>query len=94
MSIEEVRHQRGIRMTLSEAISTFAVMVALFSALNGWLVLPEQMRHVKEANARQDIRIDAIESVAAERAETLARIDERTKRMEAAILKGLPNSSH
>jgi len=79
-------------MTLSEAISAVAVMVALFSALNGWFVLPEQMRHVKEENARQNIRIDSIESIAAERAETLARIDERTKRMETALIREL--SSH
>ena len=28
MSIEEVRHQRGIRMTMSEAVALVAVMVA------------------------------------------------------------------
>lgn len=88
MSIEEVRHQRGIRMTFSEAVSTLAVLVALFSALNGWFVLPEQMRHVKEENVRQNIRIDSMESLAADRAETLARIDERTKRMEQTLTNG------
>jgi hypothetical protein len=85
MSIEEVRNQRGLRLTFSEAVAAVAMLVALFSALSGWIVLPEQVRYVREENARQDTRITAIESVAQERAETLARIDERTKRIEAAI---------
>jgi urease gamma subunit len=88
MSIEEVRNQRGLRLTFSEAVAAIAMLVALFSALSGWIVLPEQVRYVREENARQDTRITAIESVAQERAETLARIDERTKRIEAAIASG------
>ena len=85
MSIEEVRHQRGIRLTISEAIALVAVLVAAFSALNGWIVLPEQMRGLRENDARQDARMSIIEKVAQDRAETLARIDERTKRIEERL---------
>jgi hypothetical protein len=85
MSIEEVRNQRGIKLTFSEAVAAIAMLVALFSALSGWIVLPEQVRYVREENIKQDTRISAIEAVAQERAETLARIDERTKRIEAAL---------
>jgi hypothetical protein len=85
MSIEEVRNQRGLRLTLSEAIAALALLVALFSALSGWIVLPEQVRYVREENIKQDTRITAIEAVAQERAETLARIDERTKRIEERL---------
>jgi hypothetical protein len=85
MSIEEVRNQRGLRLTFSEAVASVAMLVALFSALSGWVVLPEQVRYVREENARQDTRITAIEMAAQERAETLARIDERTKRIEERL---------
>ena len=85
MSIEEVRHQRGIRMTMSEAVALVAVMVAAFSALHGWIVLPEQMRGLRESDSRQDARMDMIERVAQDRGETLARIDERTKRIEERL---------
>ena len=85
MSIEEVRHQRGIRLTISEAIALVAIMVAAFSALNGWIVLPEQMRALRESASRQDARMDMIERVAQDRGETLARIDERTKRIEERL---------
>ena len=85
MSIEEVRHQRGIRLTISEAIALVAIMVAAFSALNGWIVLPEQMRGLRESDSRQDARMDMIERVAQDRGETLARIDERTKRIEERL---------
>ena len=85
MSIDEVRNQRGIKLTFSEAIAAIAMLVALFSALSGWIVLPEQVRHVREENIKQDARIASIEAVAQERAETLARIDERTKRIEERL---------
>ena len=85
MSIEEVRHQRGIRLTISEAIALVAIMVAAFSALNGWIVLPKQMRALRESDSRQDARMDMIERVAQDRGETLARIDERTKRIEERL---------
>lgn len=89
MSIEEVRHQRGIRLTVGEAIAIVAVLVSAFSALNGWIVLPEQMRGIRENDARQDARINVIDKAAQDRAETLARIDERTRRIEER-LKGTP----
>jgi hypothetical protein len=72
-------------MTMSEAVALVAVMVAAFSALNGWIVLPEQMRGLRESDSRQDARMDMIERVAQDRGETLARIDERTKRIEERL---------
>ena len=82
MSIEQVRNERGVKLTMSELIAGIALMVTLFSALNGWIVLPEQMRAIQANDAKQDARIEAIQKEAVARNETLARIDERTKRIE------------
>jgi len=82
MSIEEVRNERGIKLTMSELIAGLALMITAFSALNGWIVLPEQMRTIQANDAKQDAKIEVIQEEAQDRAETLARIDERTKRIE------------
>jgi septal ring factor EnvC (AmiA/AmiB activator) len=82
MSIQEVRNERGVKLTMSELIAGIALMVTLFSALNGWVVLPEQMRTIQANDAKQDARIELIQKEAVQRNETLARIDERTKRIE------------
>jgi hypothetical protein len=86
MSIEEVPRrrgfERGVKLTMSELIAGIALMVTLFSALNGWVVLPEQMRHLQNSDAKQDARIEMINQENIARNETLARIDERTKRIE------------
>lgn len=74
--------ERGVRLTMSELIAGLALMVTFFSALNGWIVLPEQMRHIQNNDAKQDARIELIQKEAVQRNETLARIDERTKRIE------------
>jgi septal ring factor EnvC (AmiA/AmiB activator) len=85
MSIEPVRNERGIKLTMSELVAGFALMVTIFSALNGWIVLPEQMRHIQNNDAKQDARIELIQKEAVQRNETLARIDERTKRIEDVL---------
>jgi len=82
MSIETVRNERGVKLTMSELIAGIALMVTLFSALNGWVVLPEQMRTIQANDAKQDAKIEVIQKEAQARNETLARIDERTKRIE------------
>jgi hypothetical protein len=82
MSIETVRNERGVKLTMSELIAGIALMVTLFSALNGWIVLPEQMRAIQANDAKQDARIEVIQKEGQARNETLARIDERTKRIE------------
>lgn len=82
MSIQEVRNERGVKLTVSELIAGIALIVTAFSALNGWIVLPEQMRVIQANDAKQDAKIELIQSEAQDRAETLARIDERTKRIE------------
>ena len=86
MSIEEIPRrrglERGIKLTMSELIAGVALMVTLFSALNGWIVLPEQMRHLQNSDAKQNASIEMIQRDAQTRSETLARIDERTKRIE------------
>ena len=82
MSIQEVRNERGVKLTMSELIAGIALMVTMFSALNGWVVLPEQMRTIQANDAKQDARIEVIQKEAVQRNETLARIDERTKRIE------------
>jgi septal ring factor EnvC (AmiA/AmiB activator) len=85
MSIEPVRNERGIKLTMSELVAGLALMVTIFSALNGWIVLPEQMRHIQNNDAKQDARIELIQKEAVQRNETLARIDERTKRIEDVL---------
>jgi len=86
MSIEDIPRgrgmERGVKLTMSELIAGVALMVTLFSALNGWIVLPEQMRHIQTNDAKQDARIDLMNQENQIRSETLARIDERTKRIE------------
>ncbi|NBW14563.1 MAG: hypothetical protein EBR82_41845 [Caulobacteraceae bacterium] len=86
MSIEEVARrrgfERGVKLTMSELIAGVALIVTLFSALNGWIVLPEQMRSVQNNDAKQDAKIEVIQRDAQSRSETLARIDERTQRIE------------
>ena len=82
MSIEPIRNERGVKLTMSELVAGLALMVTIFSALNGWIVLPEQMRHIQNNDAKQDARIELIQKEAVQRNETLARIDERTKRIE------------
>jgi type I restriction-modification system DNA methylase subunit len=74
--------ERGVKLTMSELIAGIALMITLFSALNGWIVLPEQMRHIQTNDAKQDARIEVIQKENQSRSETLARIDERTKRIE------------
>ena len=74
--------ERGVKLTMSELIAGIALMVTLFSALNGWIILPEQMRSIQSNDAKQDATIDMIQKDAQSRSETLARIDERTKRIE------------
>jgi hypothetical protein len=82
MSIENVRNERGVKLTMSELIAGIALLVTLFSALNGWIILPEQMQNLRANDAKQDARIDVINQENQARNETLARIDERTKRIE------------
>ena len=86
MSLEPIERrrglERGIKLTMSELIAGIALMVTLFSALNGWIVLPEQMRSIQSNDAKQDARIELIQKENQTRSETLARIDERTKRIE------------
>jgi len=86
MSIEEIPRrrglERGVKLTMSELIAGIALMITLFSALNGWIVLPEQMQSIRANDAKQDARIEMINQENQARSETLARIDERTKRIE------------
>ena len=86
MSIEPIERrrgmERGVKLTMSELVAGVALMVTLFSALNGWIVLPEQMRYLQSSDAKQNASIEMIQREAQSRSETLARIDERTKRIE------------
>ena len=74
--------ERGVKLTMSELIAGIALMVTAFSALNGWIILPEQMRSIQNNDAKQDAKIEVINQENQARSETLARIDERTKRIE------------
>ncbi len=72
-------------MSYAEVLAAVSILVAAFSAFNGWLILPEKVINLQRENERQDARLGNIEAIAAERAETLARIDERTKRIEQIL---------
>jgi hypothetical protein len=85
MSLEP--ESRGVRMSYAEVLAGVSILVAAFSAFNGWLILPEKVINLQRENERQDARLGNIEAIAAERAETLVRIDERTKRIEEALKK-------
>ena len=85
MSLDEKDGRPAIKMSMAEIIAAVALIATVFSSLNGWIVLPEQMRQVRNENEKQDIRLSAIERLASERSETLARIDERTKRIEESL---------
>jgi hypothetical protein len=85
MSLDEKDGRPAIKMSMAEIIAAVALIATVFSSLNGWIVLPEQMRQVRNENEKQDIRLQAIERLASERSETLARIDERTKRIEESL---------
>lgn len=76
---------RGVRMSYAEVLAAVSILVAAFSAFNGWLILPEKVIHLQRENERQDARLGNIEAIASERAETLVRIDERTKRIEESL---------
>ena len=84
--------RRGVRMSVSELLAGIAILVAVMSGLNQWFVLPEQIKtiQVRQAevvlqNERQDGRMTSFEILANSRSEQLARIDERTKRIEDAV---------
>lgn len=85
MSLEQVRNRPGIRMSVSEAIAALALVATVFSVSQAWWILPEKVSRVEIENEKQEARLQKIEAIAAERAETLARIDERTKRIEQAL---------
>lgn len=72
-------------MSIGEAIAALALVATIFSISQAWWILPEKVSRVEIENDRQEARLSKIETVAADRAETLARIDERTKRIEEAI---------
>lgn len=85
MSIQSVRDRPGIKLNVGEAIAAFALIVTLISSFNGWWILPEKVLNLQKENEKQDERLVKIEQIASERAETLIRIDERTRRIEEAI---------
>jgi hypothetical protein len=85
MSVETVRNRPGVRLSIGEAIAALALVATIFSISQAWWVLPEKVRAVEVDNDKQETRLGNIERLAAERAETLARIDERTKRIEEAL---------
>jgi hypothetical protein len=69
----------------SEIIAGIALIVTIFGSAQGWLILPEKVRSQSERTDRLEHKVNSIEALASERAETLARIDERTKRIEAVL---------
>lgn len=69
----------------SEIIAGIALVVTIIGSAQGWLILPEKVRAQDERTDRMEARIITIEQLANERAETLARIDERTRRIEQII---------
>jgi hypothetical protein len=85
MSTETVRNRAGVKLTWGEVLTFVSLLIAAFSAFSGWIVLPEKVLNLQKENEKQDTRLGAIEAVAAERNETIIRIDERTKRIEESL---------
>ena len=85
MSFEQVKNRPGVRLSVSDAIAALALVATVFSISQAWWILPEKVSRVEVENEKQEARLQKIESVAADRAETLARIDERTKRIEQIL---------
>ena len=85
MSFEQVKNRPGVRLSVSEAIAALALVATVFSISQAWWILPEKVSRVEIENEKQEARLQKIESVAADRAETLARIDERTRRIEQIL---------
>lgn len=74
------------RFLSSEIIAALALLITVVGSAQGWLILPEKVRTITDRTERLETRVYAFETIAQERAETLARIDERTKRIESIIL--------
>lgn len=72
-------------MTLAEMIAGVALIATIFTALNGWIFLPEQVKSLRDNDSKQDAKIETIQKEAIIRSEVLARIDERTKRIEDGL---------
>ena len=85
MSFEQVKNRPGVRLSVSEAIAALALVATVFSISQAWWILPEKVSRVEVENEKQEARLQKIEATAADRAETLARIDERTKRIEQIL---------
>ncbi|MCX6964792.1 MAG: hypothetical protein NTW41_05515 [Verrucomicrobia bacterium] len=85
MSFEQVKSRPGVRLSVSEAIAALALVATVFSISQAWWILPEKVSRVEVENEKQEARLQKIEATAADRAETLARIDERTKRIEQIL---------
>jgi hypothetical protein len=85
MSFEQVKNRPGVRLSVSEAIAALALVATVFSISQAWWILPEKVSRVEIENEKQESRLQKIEATAADRAETLARIDERTKRIEQIL---------
>lgn len=78
------------RLTLSvaEVIAAAGLFIAAISLFSAMFILPEQVKALQMENEKQDHRIFAIEKMFSEKSEAIARIDERTKRIEYAITGG------
>lgn len=74
-----------LTVSVAEIIAALGVLIASVSLFAGLIVLPEQVRTLRADNDKQDVRISILEKTFTEKAETIARIDERTKRIEAAV---------
>lgn len=74
------------RFFSSEIIASVALLITVVGSAQGWLILPEKVRTITDRTDRLETRVYAAETSAQERAVTLARIDERTKRIESIII--------
>jgi hypothetical protein len=86
MNSQTIPEPSRIRAVISsEIIAGIALIVTIFGSAQGWLILPEKVRSTQEQADKLESRVNSMEALANERAETLARIDERTKRIEAIV---------
>lgn len=77
------RRAKSARVALGLTIAGLAINV--IGATTFWIALPEKMRATTATLADHELRIRVAESKGSEQANTLGRIDERTKSIQDSI---------
>ena len=83
--IEMERNASKIDISFSEIIASVGLLIASISMFSSFIILPEKVARNASDNDKQDAKIADIYRLTHEKFEAIARIDERTKRIESAL---------